>query len=144
MLAGLQAHDWTRKPVSQDRLIVQDRQRFFREALTELLAANAGCEALEPVDTGPALLALAIPSAPTFVILEVGSIPWDAAEMIKRLRGLHPDIRILGTTPAAVGRTLNEVPVVSRRSPSEAALAILAPRCREARTGFLVECCKRG
>ncbi|MDQ6838178.1 MAG: LuxR C-terminal-related transcriptional regulator [Actinomycetota bacterium] len=114
--------------MSMGRLAVQDRQPFYREALTAVLAATSGLEAARPCVTAAELLSVSEDQDLAAVVLEADGVGWDVDSLITELQAHHEDVRIVGTSPTSrVRRLVGAVPTLPRSAAPEEMLALLVP-----------------
>ncbi|MHB1582434.1 MAG: helix-turn-helix transcriptional regulator [Acidimicrobiales bacterium] len=94
-------------------VVVQDRQRLFREALTVSLRHYLDdVEVVDGVPDASALLELARRIPLTHVVLEVSAVPWDLLSLVEALRRERPGLVAVGLSAAT-------------RPPAGLALAVL-------------------
>ncbi len=85
--------------VAGDRplLVVQDRQRLFREALTVSLRHYLDrVEVADGVPDAAALLELARRAPLAHAVVEVGSVPWDVEALVEALARECPGVGVVG------------------------------------------------
>jgi DNA-binding NarL/FixJ family response regulator len=91
----------TGAPVDRPVVVVQDRQRLFREALTVSLRRHLeGIEVAEGVPDAAALLALSRRVRLAHAVVEVGAVPWDVPALVEALRRENPGIAVVGLAAA--------------------------------------------
>lgn len=108
-------------------LVVQDRQRLFREAMTVSLRRYLDdIEVVDGVADGPALLELADRLPLTVAVVEVGNVPWDPGALMADLRRRRPGLSVVGLSAPA-------------RAPSGLDLTVLPRTTSPVRLADLVE-----
>jgi len=80
-------------PPAPARILVVDDERFFREAIREILAEE-GLECVE-VESGEQALSLALEESVGVVVLDIRLPGMDGIEVLRRLRELRPELRVV-------------------------------------------------
>ena len=78
------------------RLCVQQRDRFFREGLGQLLQADGEVELTGTACTGDDLVSLCEETRPDVVLLEVDAPEWSPARVAARIRRRLPRVVLIG------------------------------------------------
>lgn len=95
-------------------LVVQDRERLFREALCACLRHYLPeVEVVDGAAGATDLLELAQRMPLGHAVLEVGLVPWDIAELLSAIRSLRPGIQLVGlgaSTRAVAGLGVTVIP----------------------------------
>jgi DNA-binding NarL/FixJ family response regulator len=77
-------------------LVVQERRRLYREALTAYLRRQlATTEVLPGVADADELLAVASGSPVAHAVIEADPVPWDVPALAASLRAARPDIKVI-------------------------------------------------
>jgi DNA-binding NarL/FixJ family response regulator len=106
-------------------LAVQERRRFYREAMTACLRDELGTHQVAgPAADAGELLALAGAYELTHVVVEADLVPWDVASLATALKTVRPALTVIGLAAAPRRSGWPGVTVVAR-SASPAQLAQL-------------------
>lgn len=89
------------------RVVVQQRQRLFREGLGQLLGAEDDMELCGTAATSEDLVRVCAECHPEIVLLEADTTAWDVARLCAGLRRAHPRLRLIGLSggPTSAGET---------------------------------------
>lgn len=79
-------------------VVVQQSARLFREGLGQLLAAEDDIEVVGTASSADELVALCQEHAPDLALIESSSTGCDIPGLVRRLRRLHPKLRVIGLT----------------------------------------------
>lgn len=88
-------------------VVVQQRQRLFREGLGQLLAVEDDIEVVGIASSADELVAVCQQQSPDVALIEGTTPEWDTGRLLARLRRLLPKLLVIGLTasdnsPAAV------------------------------------------
>ena len=78
------------------RVVVQQRQRLFREGISQLLSAEEDVDVVATARTGEELLAACREHRPSAVLIEADVCDWDPLRLTVMLRRLVPDVTVVG------------------------------------------------
>ena len=89
------------------RVVVQQRQRLFREGLAQLVGAEDDMEVCGTAASSEDLVRVCAERGPEIVLLEADSTAWDVARLCASLRRAHPRLRVIGLSdaPTSAGET---------------------------------------
>jgi DNA-binding NarL/FixJ family response regulator len=94
--------------MSTTRVLVVDDQRVVREGLALLLRLLPGVEVVGAASDGEEALELAGRLAPDVVLMDLRMPRCDGVEATRRLRGAHPEMRVVVLTTYADDRSVVE------------------------------------
>jgi DNA-binding NarL/FixJ family response regulator len=100
-------------------VLIQDRSRLFRESLATLIGAQSPFRVDVAVDDAEVLRAAISRQRLNAVVFEATTVPWDVSAMVGEIKGLTPDIALIGTYPHEYRSHLSSpgVRYVKRTSP---------------------------
>lgn len=78
------------------RVAIQQSQRFLRDGLTMLLAAEPDVEVVGAVSAARDLTELCAAARPDVVVLDLDAQGWDACRLAAALRSRHRAVRVVG------------------------------------------------
>lgn len=84
--------------VVANRVVVQQRQRLFREGLVHLLGMEDDMELCGAATSGDELVQVCGDQRPDMVLLEADAPGWDVARLCAMLRRANPGLRLVGLT----------------------------------------------
>jgi DNA-binding NarL/FixJ family response regulator len=109
-------------------LVVQERRRLYREAMTAFLRRQLGrTEVMPGVPDADGLLALAEEVRLGHAVIEADGVPWDVAALAASLRARHGDICLIGLTTSARPVPLEGVTVLPRGATPDQVVQLVEP-----------------
>lgn len=78
------------------KVVVQQRQRLFREGLGQLLESEDDFDVVGSASTGADFLAVCEEHQPEVALLEADAVEWDAGRLALAVRQAVPRLRLLG------------------------------------------------
>jgi DNA-binding NarL/FixJ family response regulator len=85
-------------------VVVQQRQRLFREGLGQLLQAQDDLAVVGIASTSLELTQVCQEHRPDVVVLEADAVEWDAGRVARNLRRAVPSMRIIGLSAGEMSR----------------------------------------
>ena len=82
------------------RVVVQQRQRLFREGISQLLDAEPDIHVAAMVATDTEMLAACQEHRPAACVVEADATDWDAVRLVATIRRVVPDLAVIGLTAA--------------------------------------------
>jgi DNA-binding NarL/FixJ family response regulator len=79
-------------------VVVQQRQRLFRDGLVQLLTAEDDFDVVGTASSAEELVAVCQEQSPGVVLLEATSPEWDTPRLLGRLRRMLPSLLVIGLT----------------------------------------------
>jgi DNA-binding NarL/FixJ family response regulator len=79
-------------------VVVQQRQRLFREGLGQLLGVEVDLEVVGSASSADELVTLCQQHSPDIALIEATSTEWDTGRLLARLRRLLPKLLVIGLT----------------------------------------------
>ncbi|HEX2042538.1 MAG TPA: response regulator transcription factor [Acidimicrobiales bacterium] len=104
------------------RVVVQQRQRLFREGLSMFLGRHADVDVVGTARTAVELTRVCDDRRPDVVLLEMDATEWDPCRLAASLRARHRALRLIGL-PASPDPTL------VRRAQRSGIETLLSPSC---------------
>lgn len=83
------------------RVVVQQRQRLFREGISQLLEAEADIEVAAMVATDTEMLAACQEHRPAACVVEADATDWDPVRLVAAMRRAVPNLAVVGLTALA-------------------------------------------
>lgn len=109
-------------------LVVQERRRVYREAMTVFLRRQLGKTEVWPgVPDADALLALPGEVRLDHAVIEADGVPWDVGALAASLRRRHRDIYVIGLTTAGRHPPVEGVAVLPRGATPDQVLQLVEP-----------------
>jgi DNA-binding NarL/FixJ family response regulator len=109
-------------------LVVQERRRFHREAMTACLRRQLeGVEVLDGVVDASELLALSERCQLRHVVIEADMVPWDVLALAMALRQKSPPVEVIGLSGAARPSSSPGFVVLSRTATPERVASLVQP-----------------
>lgn len=86
------------------RIVVQQRQRLFREGIGQLLSAELDLEVVAIVATDAELVEACLEHGPAVVLMEANVSDWDVLRLLASLRRIVPGVAVIGLSawPATI------------------------------------------
>ncbi len=109
-------------------LVVQERFRFYREAMTACLRQQLdGTEVMAGVSDATGLVELAVGHPLDHAVIEADGVPWDVPAVVAAVRSRRPDVKLIGLFTSTRPVSCHGVTLLPRTVPPEQIAQLVQP-----------------